>query len=79
MRGRLEIEVDFEKIVDDAIATTISEGLNADREELIYTYSRKDFKEMQDDYRCYGTLFSMNFKRNLEKEIKNIFKEDKER
>lgn len=76
MRKRVEVEIDFEKVIDNAIEKTIEEGLNSDREELIYTYSRDAFREMQNDYRCYGTLFSINFKNNLEKEFEKIVKEN---
>lgn len=75
---RRRLEVDLEDVLDAAIERTIAEGLNADKEELIYTYSREAFKEMQTDYRTYGTLFSINLKNNLEKEFEKIFRKDKE-
>jgi hypothetical protein len=76
MKRRLKVEVDLEKIIDNAIEMTIAEGLNADKEEMISEYSKETFDEMQTDYRYYGALFGINFKENLEKEFENIIKEN---
>lgn len=76
MRKRIEIEVDFEEIIDNAIENTIADGLNEDKKEIISTYSKETFNEMQTEYRYYGALFGINFKRNLEKEFEKIVKEN---
>ena len=73
---RVEVEIDFEKIIDNAIEKTIAEGLNEDKEELITKYGEDTFDEMQIDYRYYGALFGINFKNNLEKEFEKIVKEN---
>lgn len=76
MRRRVEIEIDFEEIIDNAIENTIANGLNADKEEIISEYDKETFTEMQTDYRYYGALFGINFKENLEKEFEKIVKEN---
>lgn len=76
MKKRVEVEVDFEEIIDSAIERTIVEGLNEDKEEIISEYDKDIFDEMQTDYRYYGALFGMNFKENLEKEFEKIVKEN---
>lgn len=76
MKRRVEVEIDFEEILDNAIEKTIVEGLNEDKEEIISEYSKEVFNEMQTDYRYYGALFGMNFKNNLEKEFEKVVKEN---
>lgn len=76
MRRRVEVEIDFEEIIDNAIERTIAEGLNEDKEDIISEYSKETFNEMQNDYRYYGALFGINFKNNLEKEFEKIVKEN---
>ena len=76
MRRRVEVEIDFEEIIDNAIERTIAEGLNEDKEDIISEYSKDIFNEMQTDYRYYGALFGINFKNNLEKEFEKIVKEN---
>lgn len=76
MRRRIELEIDIEEVIDNAIEKTIANGLNADKEEIISEYSKETFNEMQTDYRYYGALFGMNFKENLEKEFEKIVKEN---
>lgn len=66
------IETDLEKIVEDAIELTIVKGLNDDKEELISDYNKDTFYNMQNDYRMYGALFGMNFKKNLEEIFENL-------
>lgn len=76
MRKRVEVEIDFEEIIDSAIEETISKGLNDDKDSIIDLYGESSFYEMQIDYRNYGTLFGMNFKQNLEKEFEKVIKEN---
>ena len=76
MRKRVELEIDFEEIIDNAIENTIAEGLNNDKKEIISEYSRETFNEMQTEYRYYGALFGLNFKENLEKEFEKVIKEN---
>lgn len=76
MKRRIEIELNIEDIIDNAIENTIAKGLNEDKEDIISTYSKETFDEMQTDYRYYGALFGINFKENLEKEFEKIIKEN---
>lgn len=76
MKKRIEIEVDIEELIDNAIEKTIADGLKDDKEYLIETYDKETYNEMNIDYRNYGTMFSMNFKENLEKELEKIVKEN---
>lgn len=76
MKRRIEVEINIEELIDNAIETTIANGLNEDKEEIISEYSKETFNEMQTDYRYYGALFGMNFKENLEKEFEKIVKEN---
>lgn len=76
MKRRIEIELNIEEIIDNAIENTIAKGLNEDKAEIIEEYSKETFDEMQTDYRYYGALFGINFKENLEKEFEKIIKEN---
>lgn len=76
MKRRIEVEINIEELIDNAIETTIANGLNEDKEEIISEYSKETFNEMQTDYRYYGALFGINFKNNLEEEFEKIVKEN---
>lgn len=78
MKKRVMVELDIENVIENAIEKTIENGLNEDKEELISMYDKETFNIMQIDFRTYGTLFSINFKENLEKELENIINKIKE-
>ena len=72
MLKRLKIELNFEKIIDNVLEETIKKGLNDDKENILNEYGREAFGEMQRDYRRYGALYAINFKKNLENEFKKF-------
>ena len=72
---RFKMEIDLETIVESAIEKTIANGLKDD-EDIIE--DKSTFKIMQAEYRLYGTLFGMNFKKNLEEIFEQVIREEKE-
>lgn len=78
MLKRLKIELNFEKIIDNVLEETIKKGLNEDKQDILEKYNRSTFQEMQRNYRYYGALFGINFKKNLEKEFEKFINNIKE-